>query len=963
MPLTLVTGPANAAKARVVLDAYRAAIARDPILVVPTFGDVEHYRRELAEEGVVFGARVMRFGWLIDAIGRRAGVRPRALGVLARERAAAAAVANTDLDRLAQAAATPGFARALVRFVSELEQARIDPPRFTRAVRQWGGGGPYAQELAALYAAYRRVLERCECVDSDLAAVMALDALRNDPARWGATPVFLYGFDDLTAPQLDAVDTLANRAEAEVWFSLTFEPGRDATAARATTREQLIALGAQEQRLDALPDYYDAPALHHVERGLFVAGADRVAADGAVVLLEGGGERAEAELVAAHVGRLLARGTAPDHIAVVHARLRDVAPLLAQVFDGYGIPVALHRTIAAGHTALGRGLVAALRCALLNGSADDLLTYLRTPGLLDVPALADRLEAEVRREGLRSADEARAAWERERWPLDALDALRSAAERSPAALCRRLADEAATLLARPHTRQAAVLEGPEGIDARVAARVRSALRELGDAPPPLQPSPAELATILDELDVHLGEDPGPGRVTVTTPLALRARRVRALFCMGMQESVFPAPGRPEPFLGDAQRRALNVSAGLGLRLHEDALGAERHLFYLAVSRPTELLALAWRSADDDGRPVVRSLFVDDVADLLADAPAPARRALGEAGWADEAPSAAEAARAAAAAAPASAAAPIEPLRHPDVLAALHARETWSASGLELWTSCPVKWFVERLLDPEGLVPDPEPMLRGLVAHRVLEQTVRRIEGPLTPAVLPVARQLLHEALEEHAGSVRISVNPQRLRSAVRRLEVDLVRYLDHAANAGSAFVPDRFELSFGGAGDELPALELFGGELRLQGRIDRLDRGPDGTEVIVYDYKGRSAPAWPKWGPPPDGTGKLQVALYMLAVRHLLGAEPVGGLYQPLGAEDSRARGLVRTDADPGLVTVNGDRVAPEHVEEVLAVCAEAARDAVEEIRAGALVPRPDSCFWKGGCSYPSICRCEAADR
>ena len=50
MGLTLVTGPANAAKAQIVLDACRAASARGPILVVPRSADVEHYRRDLARQ-------------------------------------------------------------------------------------------------------------------------------------------------------------------------------------------------------------------------------------------------------------------------------------------------------------------------------------------------------------------------------------------------------------------------------------------------------------------------------------------------------------------------------------------------------------------------------------------------------------------------------------------------------------------------------------------------------------------------------------------------------------------------------------------------------------------------------------------------------------------------------------------------------------------------------------------------
>ncbi len=48
MPLTLVLGPANSAKAGEVLGAYTLAARRDALLVVPTAADVDHYERELA---------------------------------------------------------------------------------------------------------------------------------------------------------------------------------------------------------------------------------------------------------------------------------------------------------------------------------------------------------------------------------------------------------------------------------------------------------------------------------------------------------------------------------------------------------------------------------------------------------------------------------------------------------------------------------------------------------------------------------------------------------------------------------------------------------------------------------------------------------------------------------------------------------------------------------------------------
>ena len=73
MPLKLVTGPANAAKAGAVLGALRARVGEEPILVVPTFGDVEHNQRELAERGAVFGVEVVRFERLYRRIAERAG--------------------------------------------------------------------------------------------------------------------------------------------------------------------------------------------------------------------------------------------------------------------------------------------------------------------------------------------------------------------------------------------------------------------------------------------------------------------------------------------------------------------------------------------------------------------------------------------------------------------------------------------------------------------------------------------------------------------------------------------------------------------------------------------------------------------------------------------------------------------------------------------------------------------------
>src|SRR5215216_4580204 len=113
MSLTLITGPANAAKAGAVLERFRAALPREPVLVVPTAADAEHYQRELSAEGIVVGAEVVTFWRLVRIMAEAAGVRGRVLGSVARERVVRAVVAGADLRALERSSRAPGFAAAL----------------------------------------------------------------------------------------------------------------------------------------------------------------------------------------------------------------------------------------------------------------------------------------------------------------------------------------------------------------------------------------------------------------------------------------------------------------------------------------------------------------------------------------------------------------------------------------------------------------------------------------------------------------------------------------------------------------------------------------------------------------------------------------------------------------------------------------------------------------------------------
>jgi RecB family exonuclease len=318
---------------------------------------------------------------------------------------------------------------------------------------------------------------------------------------------------------------------------------------------------------------------------------------------------------------------------------------------------------------------------------------------------------------------------------------------------------------------------------------------------------------------------------------------------------------------------------------------------------------------------------------------------------------------------------------PELLAELRAR-AWSASSLELWIACPARWFVERLLDPDSPQPDPEPLTRGGLAHAVLRDTLQGLRdrtgsARVTSARLGLARELLAAALARHEPAHQLSAEPARIPGLRRKLQADLERYLAHAAAQSSPLEPTHLELGFGfdgdpASGDEhtladdepacegtrdgpqsvaLPALNLGDG-LRLRGRIDRIDVGPHG-EAVLYDYKGANVSPAARW----IEDGKIQLALYMLAVRELLGLTVVGAFYQPLTGGDLRARGALDRTAGIELDCVPTDRLEPYELEDLLDRARELARGAALQARAGAVETRPQTCTYGGGCAYPAICR------
>lgn len=963
MALTLIPGPANSAKAGEALGAYAAAAPGGALLVVPTAADARHYARELAGQGAVLGS-VLTFRGLAGEIARRVGYATRPISSLARERLLVHVLRSLRFEVLADSARSPGFLVAASDLLSELERTLVTPERFARALGAWAAEDSrregYARELGSIYEEYARQLDRLGRADHERYAWLALDALRRAPARWGTDRVFFYGFDDLDPLERDAVETLANIVGVEVMLSLTYEAGRPALEARAEVVQELRSLAERVIELPALDDHYARPArgvLHHIERFLFAAPPERVEPGDCARLLEAGGERAEAELVAAEVLSLLRSGVPGEQIAVVCRSLSRSAGVLESVFTQYGIPTAIDWQLSFAHTALGRAVLALARCALDpdRASAQDLLQYLRAPGVLERPEVADWLEAQVRREGLAGAE---GAAERLGFRPAAIDAVRASPD--PAA---ELALQGRRLLAGSCAAQAVLLEPAQQLDARALVRMLEALDELRELD--LLPADGELIGLLEALRVDASRPQRTGAVEICQPLSIRARRFATVFVCGLQEGEFPQLSPPDPFLSDERRHELALSSGLRLRLGEDSLAAERYLFYSAVSRATDQLILSFRSSDEEGNVALPSPFIDDVAELLA----PdwfshrRRRLLSDVVWApEEAPTERELRHSQAAQAGVKAE-PERPRPRLSERAMSHVRhrEVVSAGALETYAKCPVKWLLERQLAPPRFEPEPDPLLRGGYMHHVLEEVIGRLGGPVTPASLPDAERILDEVMQEAPPQIGVGRSASVQAATARSIEADLRRYLRHEAAEGGHWQLQGLELEFGFEAEEgaLPALMLGDATdpVRVRGLIDRVEADPSGSgRAIVRDYKSG-------WRPEYQGgrwlqDNQLQVALYMLAVRQLMGLDPVAGLYQPLAGSELRPRGLFVKDTGiaEGLVANDGREAEELGVE--LQAAADRAVELAHTLRSGLIEPCPRTCS-RDGCAYPGICRSE----
>jgi PD-(D/E)XK nuclease superfamily protein len=981
MGLTLLAGPANAGKVALLLERYLAELDREPVLIVPNRSDVERVERELlASAGCLMAGSIGTFDDLFERIAREGKDWRRPLSELQRT-----LLVRRLIERNGNGAGprppVAGFVDSLSAAIAELEAGLADPD-------QADG------ELGRLYAAYRTELDALGLSDRELERRYAAERVASELGSWDGRPVFAYGFEDLTGAQWALLEALAGRAELTV--SLPYEPGRAAFAALGRIAADVAALaGSRIEELPPRADEFVHPALAHLERGLFGGdgtnaspngGAPRLR--GAVRFLEAAGARSLLELVAEEILDLLRAGVSPEEIAVVCPSFERWRAPLETALGTLRVPYALEGRVPLRQTTYGQALLGLLRFEWLGGGRRELFAYLRSPFSGLARAHVDFLEGRLRGRAIRDERVEEECVRLRGGPLPQLEVLRAA----PTALA------AVRELSRAMLVAAHGLESPPvGPDARLDLRVYEEVSrildelegwlELGG-----EVAPETIVSALERAAVWLRNSGEAGRIAVVDLLRARTRRSEVVFVLGLDQGSLPRRVSDSPLLDADGRRAVESrSPRVRLPAH-DSIERDRYLFYTACTRASKRLYLARQAANDDGTPREASPFWDEVRSLF-----PAEevdrwtttRPLSALVWPlEQAPSERERLRALAALAPEDGegalavarangwerrlqrarAAFDRPTRlsNPLALEGVRSRTSFAVTELEVFADCSSIWLIDRVVSPRSIDGEVDARLRGQVAHRALHRF--SVELPKRLGVETVDAERLDQAIElarecvvEAVDRVGLDLSDLQRHELEQGLVRDVERFVRHEVELGLPLVPRRFEVSFGSdrSPPELQAgLDL--GDFTVSGKIDRIDVDPFSARGIVQDYKsGRTAHSAAKI----ESELRLQIPLYLLVLRDLIGIEPIGGLYRALGA-DRQARGLLRAeardDALPGLY--ERDYLDEEAFWGQVERAQQLARTFVERIRAGDVRHDP-----RGGggchswCELAPMCRVERA--
>jgi len=252
-----------------------------------------------------------------------------------------------------------------------------------------------------------------------------------------------------------------------------------------------------------------------------------------------------------------------------------------------------------------------------------------------------------------------------------------------------------------------------------------------------------------------------------------------------------------------------------------------------------------------------------------------------------------------------------------------AQVVFSASALNSFGQCPWRYFAAYVLSLEPLAAPQrmlQPTSRGQFVHDVLFATMKRLfesaGGPVRPD--RVDDEEMTEALRDAISNVSQALENAAPYPALWRIQRDRMhsqmrKYLLSLKNSSPIGLCAHFELAFGleqrsgepadeMSCDDAVTVHTPAGDIRLRGKIDRVDLQGDGG-LLVIDYKTGALPS-----PKDIAEGRnLQLPLYSAAGEAILPGKSSGGAFHRIGeGKGKRILDFSSETSDRGIAKLGG---------------------------------------------------------
>ena len=833
----------------------------------------------------------------------------------------------------------PEFLLRLLTLLDELKSARIGVEQLGESARQTGGQlAVKLEELALLQESLETV---CASIGEDANdQLMLLDQQLQEHPYIAGREVFLWGFSDLTAIEMEILHTILEQADSVTVALLTDGTTAGPFSVATGTLLRLRQMAPEECRTVRLDGTDCRPAaLCHLTDNLFGGAASPwESAVPALHLHSSGGVFEACMDVAGRVQDLARQGWRYRDMAICCTDMTAYRPVLEDVFDRFRIPLYVSGTDAMESNPVVGMVQSALDAAAGGMETEDVLQFLKSGLSTLTPEQCDQVETYARTWRIRGR-KWDAEWDmhpegygakmteeteqqlnllneirlRGAGPLLSLrDGLRQASNTAQQVTALYdfltaigLADTLEQMQQRCRSKaelRQAQLYGQ--MYELVVEALEQLYQVLGDTVRTPEDFAQMVSTVLAQYDV--GTIPANmDSVACGAPPAMRYQRCRALFLLGADDGAFPSY-QPETSLLTEQERKQLVDLGLPIMPGRSMqLDRELAVLYQALAAPAERLYLSYTAEQssylflrisrlfpqnpvEQDEMVPRILLYD--AEALGQAAASGRNEklnglIESAGTAVQ--EAAAAVREKAAYGPGS--------LEPQAVSRLYGKRLQlSASKIDQYAACRCAYFLRYglQLKPQKEASFDAPIY-GTFVHAILEQTAAQVrqEGGFRVVseerLLEIAREKV--AAYEDETLQRMLERSERLAYLFARNQqevLDVVRDLGRELRV-SQFEPVGFEIEFSALGP-LGPITIEGHQMGadLSGFVDRVDLyTKNGVSYLrIVDYKtGKKSFDYTDL---LNGRG-LQMLIYLFALsdngQSLYGEnlQPAGVLYFP----------------------------------------------------------------------------------